>query len=105
MKYLEFDSAASIYFRATLTLLGCCRRSPAKILLQIMGDSIRFGAEFGRECDWVSISLTTEAAEHECAAQEYDSSATGEGSEGRTVELGHARTGSVWSVGRSGRLV
>jgi hypothetical protein len=38
MKYLEFDSAASIYFRATLTLPGCYRRSPAKIWLQIMGD-------------------------------------------------------------------
>jgi hypothetical protein len=36
MDYLEFDSAASIYFRATLDLPGCCRRSPAKIWLQIM---------------------------------------------------------------------
>jgi hypothetical protein len=37
---------------------------------------------------------------HECAAQEYDSSPVGDGSEGSTVELGHGRSGR--SVGRVG---
>jgi hypothetical protein len=34
MDYLEFDSAGSNYFRASLVLPGCCRRPPSKIWLQ-----------------------------------------------------------------------